>query len=78
MLDTNSYEFSRIFRLGWNAAKKLLADGDLPDKDATNLNPYSTPQERMRWTEGFEQALASPAKAYNTPGGNAWRPTKQK
>jgi hypothetical protein len=80
MLDTNSYEFSRIFRQGWNAAKKLLADGDSSDvrAEAAGLNPYSTTQERVRWAEGFEQALASPAKSYNTPGGNAWRPAKQK
>ena len=77
MLDTNSYEFSRIFRQGWNAAKKSLADGD-ERVDAASLNPYSTPPERVRWTEGFEQALASPVKTYNTPGGNAWRPAKQK
>jgi hypothetical protein len=80
MVDTKSYEFSRIFRQGWNAAKKLLADGEVSDNpsDKAALNPYSSTEERERWAEGFEQALSSPAKSYNTPGGNALRPTKQK
>lgn len=76
MLDTKAYEFSRIFRQGWNAAKKLLADGR--SADAATLNPYSTAQERVRWSEGFEQALASHAKPFNTPGGSTWRPARQK
>jgi hypothetical protein len=80
MPDTNSYEFSRIFRQGWNAAKKLQADGDvsLSPSDKAALNPLSSAEERARWAEGFEQALSSPAKSYNSPGGNAWRPAKLK
>jgi hypothetical protein len=80
MMDTKAYEFSRIFRQGWNAAKKLLADGRPLDShtDAAALNPYSAGQEHLRWAEGFEQALSSPAKPFNTPGGSAWRPAKLK
>jgi hypothetical protein len=80
MQDTTAYEFSRIFRQGWNAAKKSLADGNSPAEsaDAAALNPYSAVAERLRWSEGFEQALSSPAKPYNTPGGSAWRPARQK
>jgi hypothetical protein len=80
MLDTKAYEFSRIFRQGWNAAKKLLADGHAAGDgaNAAALNPYSTAQERARWSEGFEQALASHAKPFNTPGGSTWRPARQK
>ncbi|HXI99775.1 MAG TPA: hypothetical protein VNH44_01045 [Micropepsaceae bacterium] len=74
MLDTKDFEFSRIFRQGWNAAKKQLADG----KATADLNPYSATNERARWSEGFEQALASPTKPYSTPGGSTWRPAKQK
>jgi hypothetical protein len=80
MSDTKSYEFSRIFRQGWNAAKKKLADGHTvgDDSNAADLNPYSTTEERVRWSEGFDQALASHAKPYSTPGGSTWRPAKQK
>ena len=79
MPDINSYEFSRIFRQGWNAAKKMLADGEHSASPSDNqaLNPYSSGEERARWAEGFEQAISSPAKSYNTPGGNAWRPAKR-
>jgi hypothetical protein len=80
MLDTNSYEFSRIFRQGWNAAKKRLADGEISatPSDKAALNPYSSAQEHARWAQGFDEAMSSPAKSYNTPGGNAWRPAKLK
>jgi hypothetical protein len=79
MADTKSYEFSRIFRQGWNAAKKRVADGEGSDaSDKTALNPYTSAAERERWTEGFDQALSSPDKSYNTPGGNTWRPAKMK
>jgi hypothetical protein len=81
MLDKNAYEFSRIFGQGWNAAKKLLADGRLADERgdvAAALNPYTTTAERVRWSEGFGQALSSRAKPLNTPALRAWRAAKQK
>ncbi|HEX3487275.1 MAG TPA: hypothetical protein VHT51_19620 [Micropepsaceae bacterium] len=74
MSDIKDFEFSRIFGQGWNAAKKQLADGEA----AADLNPYRTAEERARWSEGFEQGLASLAKPYSTPGGSTWRPAKQK
>jgi hypothetical protein len=79
MLDTEAYELSRIFRQGWNAAKKQLSDGPLAKgADVATLNPYSSAPERLRWTAGYEEALSSPVKSFNTPGGSAWRPAKQK
>lgn len=78
MSDTKAYEFSRIFRQGWNAGKKALADGHADGDDARKaaLNPFTTAQESARWSEGFEKALASHAKPFSTPGGSGWRPAK--
>jgi hypothetical protein len=81
MLEKNAYEFSRIFSQGWNAAKKRLADGHLPDareNAAAVQNPYNTTEERLRWSQGFEQALSSHARPFNTPAVRAWRAVKQK
>jgi hypothetical protein len=81
MLDKNAYEFSRIFGQGWNAAKKLLADGhpmDEREDAAASLNPYSTAAERVRWSEGFGQALSSHTRPLNTPAMRARRALKQK
>ena len=80
MHDTKAYEFSRIFRQGWNAAKTLLAEKHfgVDGADAAALNPYRVVDERARWSEGFEQALSSRAKPFSTPGGSTWRPARQK
>lgn len=72
--DTSAFELSRIYGQGWNAAKKLIADGrsDVSDTDAATLNPYSAVAERTRWSEGFKQALSSSAKPFRAPGDSGW------
>jgi hypothetical protein len=77
MANLTEYELSRVYGQGWNAAKKLLFEGNLEidASDAARLNPHSAVQEAERWSEGFKQALQSQARPLNTPGGSRWRPT---
>jgi hypothetical protein len=61
-MDTNAFQFSRIYGQGWNVAKQLLVDsaGDLDTKkQAATLNPYRSAKERTRWSKGFEDGLLS-------------------
>jgi hypothetical protein len=76
-VETDDFQLSRIYSQGWNAARKLLADGKshLEAAEAAARNPYPTGQENSRWTKGFMEALESRAGPYTTPGGSAWRPT---
>jgi len=79
-VETNTFQLSRIYSQGWNAAKKLLAAGksNLDATDAEARNPYPTGQESSRWTKGFMDALASRAGPFSTRGGSSWRPTVQR
>jgi hypothetical protein len=50
-----SFNLSRIYAKGWNAAKAMTSD-DLQDLSAEKLvamNPYRAEDERKRWAEGF-------------------------
>jgi len=66
--ETAAFELSRIYRDGWNRAKKLLASGklDVDAPQAAACNPYRGVEERSRWTKGFMEALGpghSPRRA---------------
>jgi hypothetical protein len=55
MTNNPSFDLSRIYAKGWNAAKALSSD-DLLDLSAERLsamNPYRLEEERRRWREGF-------------------------
>jgi hypothetical protein len=69
-VDSSAFQLSRIYSQGWNAARKLLADGalDADVKAAAALNPYRTTEESARWTKGFNEALQSTAVLFNAPG----------
>ena len=71
-MDSSAFQLSRIYRQGWNAAKKLVADGavDADAKTGAALNPYRTrtAEERERWAQGFNDALRSTAVPFNAPG----------
>ncbi len=75
-MDSSAFQLSRIYSQGWNAAKKLAADGDLDagGKTAAALNPYRTAVESVRWAKGFNEALQSTAVPFNTAGGSSRRP----
>jgi hypothetical protein len=54
--DNQSFNLSRIYAKGWNAAKTMTAD-EIQSLDAEKiaaLNPYSQEDERQRWREGFD------------------------
>ena len=50
-----SFNLSRIYAKGWNAAKAMTSDEllDLDAKKIAELNPYRQEDERKRWREGF-------------------------
>ncbi len=53
-----SFNLSRIYAKGWNAAKALSSDrlGELDAKSIAAMNPYRIEDERRRWQEGFAAA----------------------
>jgi hypothetical protein len=79
-MESNAFEFSRIYGKGWNAAKKLLADdGELPDPaQAAALNPYRALEERARWSKGFEEGLLSRSGGRAMANLRSWRPEADK
>jgi hypothetical protein len=60
-VEMNGFQLSRIYAQGWNAAKKLTADGNfgVEEMQISSLNPYRSTQEAARWTAGFEESLQS-------------------
>jgi hypothetical protein len=74
--DTGAFQLSRIYSQGWNAARKLAANGapDPGEKQAAKLNPHRGDVERERWAKGFAEALQGRAGQFNTCGGSSWRP----
>jgi hypothetical protein len=75
-VDSSAFQLSRIYRQGWNAARKLVAEGavDADAKTAATLNPYQTTrtaEERARWAQGFTDALRSTAVPFNASGRKA-------
>jgi len=69
---TNAFLLSRIYRQGWNAARKLLAQGssDVDDAQAATLNPYRAGEERDYWLKGFLEASQSRTTPF---GAGNWR-----
>ena len=58
--EPSAFALSRIHAQGWNAAKGLSSD-DRAMLDAariSELNPYPTGAERVRWHEGFTEGIA--------------------
>jgi hypothetical protein len=73
----STFELSRIFAHGWNAAKRLpmSASDDLSSVDIEKLNPHQVDIERLRWSEGFAQALRegpSAAKRFRISTSHKW------
>ena len=56
VVDYTSFQLSRIYAQGWNAAKHLPTDDRLDAKAVAKLNPYKSEPERARWSEGFFKA----------------------
>jgi len=79
-MEIDTFQLSRIYSQGWNAAKKLLADGtsDVDEVLASKLNPYRAENETERWTRGFKEALQSRAGNLNRPRAISWRPAIEK
>lgn len=57
----SDFRLSRIQAEGWNAARRIPAShlAELNAKAVEALNPYSKEFERIRWSAGFNDALAS-------------------
>jgi hypothetical protein len=60
-MESNSFQLSRIYSQGWNAAKKLLAKSstDIGEPHGAALNPYRAAGQAERWMKGFKEALQS-------------------
>lgn len=57
----SEFRLSRIQAEGWNAARRMPAlhlEG-LNARAIEALNPYLEDSERIRWSEGFNKALAA-------------------
>lgn len=78
-MDSSAFQLSRIYRQGWNAARKLVAEGavDADAKTGAALNPYRTrePAQSERWAQGFNDALRSKAVPFNMTGGSSRHPS---
>jgi len=73
-LDADAFQLSRVYGQGWNAAKKLLAEGRaVSAAQAVKLNPYSNVEERARWAKGFEEGLRSRTGGHNAARAATWR-----
>ncbi len=74
-LETSDFQLSRVYGQGWNAAKKLLADGRRrSESQSAKLNPYRGDEERARWAKGFDEGLASRTGSHNATHGRGWHP----
>jgi hypothetical protein len=60
-MDSRAYRLSRVYGQGWKAAKEMLLDRteDLHAKSTGPENPHDTVEDRVRWGQGFEDALHS-------------------
>jgi len=56
VVDYTSFQLSRVYAQGWNAARRLPADARLDAKAIAKLNPHMSDPERTRWSEGFSKA----------------------
>ena len=56
MGDLSAFQRSRIYALGWNAARGPRTGYAVP-QDA--INPYPSEPEKSRWAEGYANALRS-------------------
>ncbi|HEY4342860.1 MAG TPA: hypothetical protein VGN05_00825 [Parvibaculum sp.] len=54
MSEISTYELSRAYAAGWNAAKKNISD----DPKAAR-NPHPEGEAHQRWAEGYSGALES-------------------
>jgi len=75
-MEFSAFQLSRIYSQGWNAAKKLLAEGgaDISETHAQKLNPYRDGAGAERWAKGFKEALqgrSGPPPV--SRGAGAWR-----
>jgi hypothetical protein len=74
---SDGFQLSRIYRQGWNAARKLVAEGavDADAKTGVALNPHRahTPAQSERWAQGFNDALRSKAVPFGKAGGVSGR-----
>jgi len=57
----SDFRLSRIQAEGWNAARRIPVANlaELNEKAVEALNPYSEDFERIRWSAGFNNALAA-------------------
>ncbi len=76
-METAAFQLSRIYAQGWNAAKKLLAEGNfsIERNAAASLNPYRSISESARWVKGFEEALGSRTGSANARSAKLWLPS---
>lgn len=77
-MESNAYRLSRIYGEGWKAAKKRLVDHPdaLQRKPAGSDNPHEVPEERARWSKGFEDGLRSNAGARGASSPISWRASR--
>lgn len=72
-MNSKAFLLSRIYSQGWNAAKKMMADGsrEADEKTAAALNPYRTIEESARWAKGFNEATQSMAPPFVARSGKS-------
>ena len=59
MTEATSFELSRVYGMGWSAARGKLAAGEtnLNEGHAATFNPYPAEPEQSRWAQGFKAGL---------------------
>jgi hypothetical protein len=72
--ELKAFELSRIYREGWNTAKKQMAAGlvDADEPSVSALNPQRDETERARWAKGFNEALGGRHSLQKTAAAKHW------
>ena len=83
MNPNSAFELSRIFARGWNVAKALpvSVSSELSSAEIGKLNPHEIEAERLRWSEGFAQALCEgppPTKRHKASASHKLAPRRKK
>jgi ribosome modulation factor len=72
--EIDAFQLSRVYGEGWNAAKKLISEGRAAgDVQSTQLNPYRSEEERVRWADGFKQGRISRTNSRTLARSRGWR-----
>ena len=74
--ELKAFDLSRIYREGWNTAKKQMAAGlvDADEPSVSAVNPHFATNARARWAKGFNEALGGRHSQTKTTTARHWWP----